>query len=264
MDTDNYSEKRLNSILNDSKDEFRKLLKNEGYGSDTLPDPDRFRYLHEFKDYDHTKGGILIVGLNPHIGKNEKDSKWREKFNIDERNTSDCLLTEYPYFKKFTAKSESDNENNEKYNMDLLSVIPNVKFTDVVLIRSYSKNDLKGILSRNANGPDDNLCKAIELGWKNHMIEMLELIRPDVMVSNSVDLSWFLENKVALRSREKQDDIINIKLGDFTLPCVLSDMGVEPNNQYPSLCMIVILELMQIPEVLRIWKNIGAITFILQ
>lgn len=222
MDEENYSEKRLNSILNVSKDEFRKLLKNEGNGSDILPNSDNFRYLHEFKDYDHTKGGILIVGLNPHIGNNEKDSKWREKYNIDERNTSDCLLTEYPYFKKFTAKSEYNEENNEKYNMNLLSVNPNVKFTDLVLIRSSSKNDLRDILSRNANDPGDNLCKAIELGWKNHMIELLKLIRPDVMVSNSVDLSWFLENKIALRSREKQDDIIDIKLGDFTLPCVLS------------------------------------------
>ena len=106
--------------------------------------------------------------------------------------------------------------------MNLLSVNPNVKFTDLVLIRSSSKNDLRDILSRNANDPGDNLCKAIELGWKNHMIELLKLIRPDVMVSNSVDLSWFLENKIALRSREKQDDIIDIKLGDFTLPCVLS------------------------------------------
>ena len=77
--------------------------------------------------------------------------------------------------------------------IDLLSVNPNTKFTEVVLIISSNKNDLKDLLSRNANDPDDNLCKAIELDWKNHMIELLELIRPDVMVSNRVDISWFLE-----------------------------------------------------------------------
>jgi len=54
------------------------------------------------------------------------------------------------------------------------------------------------------------------------MIELLELIRPDVIVCNSVDLSWFLESKVALSSKEKHDDIINIKMGGSVIPCVLS------------------------------------------
>jgi hypothetical protein len=223
VNTGNYSEEELNDILRKSISEFRKLLKKENKDYDKcFPDPREFRYLHEFKNHDHTKGGILVVGLNPHIGKNEKDSKWRERYSIDERNTSDRLLLEYHYFKKFTAKSEYNEENNEKYNMDLVSVNPNVKFTDVVLIRSSSKNDLKDMLSRNANGSDDNLCKAIELGWKNHMIELLELIRPDVMVCNSVDLSWFLEEKSTHYAWERHNDIINIRLEDFFLPCVLS------------------------------------------
>ena len=222
MDTDNYSEIYLKKILRDSLDEFRKLLKNEGYGSNTLPDPDRFRYLHEFKDYDHRKGGILIVGLNPHMGEDEDSYKWRTRYQINERNTSDSLLLEYPYFKKFTAKSEYNEENDEKYNMDLLSVNPNVKFTDVVLIRSSSKNKLKEMLSGNSNGPDNNLFNAIKLGWEKYLLGLLELIRPDVMVSNSVDLSWFLEKDSICFGWEKHDDIINIKLGDFTLPCVLS------------------------------------------
>ena len=221
MQRKNYSIEELNEILNKSKEEFRKLLK-KGNGSDIVPDPDKFRYLHEFKDYDLTKGGILIVGLNAHIGENEKESEWRARYQIDERNTSDLLLTEYPYFKKFTAKPEYDKENNEKYKMDLLSINPNVKFTDVVLIRSSSKNKLKEMLSEKADESDAKLRKAIELGWQNHMIELLELIRPDVIVCNSVDLSWFLESKVALSSKEKHDDIINIKMGGSVIPCVLS------------------------------------------
>lgn len=144
MDIENYSEVELNNILAVSIDEFRKLLNDEGNGSETLlPESNKFRYLHEFNDYDHTKGGILIVGLNPHIGENETDSKWREKYKIDERNTSDCLLKKYPYFKKLTAKTDDGVEGNEKYNMDLLSLNPNVKFTDVVLIRTRSKEELK-------------------------------------------------------------------------------------------------------------------------
>ena len=98
-------------------------------------------------------------------------------------------MLEYSYFKKFTAKSECDDKNNEKYNMDLLSVNPNVKFTDVVLIRSSSKNKLKEMLSGKANEADDNLYNAIEMGWKNYLIRLLKLIRPEVMVCNSVDLS---------------------------------------------------------------------------
>ncbi len=73
--------------------------------------------------------------------------------------------------------------------MDLPSVNPNVKFTDVVMIRSSSKNKLKEMLSGNSKGPDNNLFKAIKSGWEKYLLGLLELIRPDVMVSNSVDLS---------------------------------------------------------------------------
>ena len=223
MNTGNYSEEKLNVILRESISEFRKLLKKENKDYDKcFPDPREFRYLHEFKNHDHTKGGILVVGLNPHIGEKEKDSKWRERYSIDERNTSDCLLTEYPYFKKFTAKSEYNKENNEKYNMDLVSVNPNVKFTDVVLIRTASKNDLRSMLPESSNELDDKLYKAIESGWEHYLRGLLKLTRPQVMVCNSVDLSWFLEKIAVNCSWEKQDDVINIKLGDIVLPCVLS------------------------------------------
>lgn len=222
MKTESYSEEELNGILMESISEFRKLLKKQDGDSDTLPGPDKFRYLHEFKNHDHTKGGVLVVGINPQIGNNKKDSKWRGRYRIDERNTSDCLLTEYSYFKKFTAKSEYDDENNEKYNMDLLGVNSNVKFTDIILIRSQSKNSLKSMLSERSEEEDQNLYNAIELGWKNYLSRLMKLIRPVVMVCNSVDLSWFLEEKAALCSWEKQDDIINIRFGEFILPCVLS------------------------------------------
>ncbi len=223
MNTGNYSGEELNDILRESISEFKKLLKKENKDYDKcFPDPREFGYLHEFKNHDHTKGGILVVGLNPHIGKNEKDSKWRERYSIDERNTSDRLLLEYHYFKKFTAKSEYDNENHEKYNMDLLSVNSNVKFTDVVLIRTASKNDLSSMLSESSNELDDKLYKAIETGWEHYLKGLLKLTKPQVMVCNSVDLSWFLEKIAACYAWEKQDDVINIKLGDIVLPCVLS------------------------------------------
>ena len=111
MGTDSYSEEGLEIILSESISEFRKILKKEDNGSGTLPDPHNFRYLHEFKNHDHTKGGILVVGLNPHIGEKENNHEWRVKYHIDERNTSDYLLTKYSYFKKFTAQHEDDNEN---------------------------------------------------------------------------------------------------------------------------------------------------------
>lgn len=222
MKTGNYSEEKLNGILMESISEFRTLIKKQDGGSDTLPDPDKFRYLHEFKNHDLTKGGILVVGINPHIGNSKKDSKWRERYRIDERNTSDCLLTEYSYFKKFTAKSEYDDKKNEKYKMDLLSVNSNVKFTDIILIRSESKTTLKSMLSERSEEEDHNLYNAIELGWEKYLSRVMKLIRPDVMVCNSVDLSWFLEEKAELCSWEKQDDIINIRFGEFILPCVLS------------------------------------------
>lgn len=219
MVTERYSEKDLNDILRESISEFRKLLMNDH--SEALPDPVKFRYLHEFNDYDITKGGILVVGLNPHIGENENDSKWREKYKIDERNTSDCLLKEYPYFKKFTDKS-NDDEGNKKYNMDLLSVNPNVKFTDVILIRTSSKNNLLDKIKANTKETENKLSDTIELGWEKYMVRMLHLVRPQLMVCNSVDLSWFLEKKAKYCSWEKDEDIIKIKLESFFLPCVLS------------------------------------------
>ena len=222
MEIENYSEVELNNILAMSIDEFRKLLNDEGNGFETLlPEPNKFRYLHEFNDYDHTKGGILIVGLNPHIGENENESKWREKYNINERNTSDCLLTKYSYFKKFTDKSD-DGEGNEKYNMDLLSVNPNVKFTDVILIRTSSKKKLLEKIKANAKETKTKLTDAIALGWETYMEKILNLVMPQVMVCNSVVLSRFLEKKAESCSWEKSDDLVKIKLQGFVLPCVLS------------------------------------------
>lgn len=224
MNEDKYSDEELRSILNESVSEFRKLLKEGSDCSKHLPDPDKFRYLHEFDGFDLKNGGILIVGLNPHIGKNENEEVWRNKYCIDNvRNTSNCLLREYSYFKKFTEKSDKNEESKKDYNMDLLSLNSNVKFTDVVLIRSASKNDLEKMLIEKPDKKDDsNLQEAIKVGWKYYLSRVLKLVKPKVMVCNSVDLSRFLEEEYKKENRNGNYDIIDIDLGDFSLPCVLS------------------------------------------
>ena len=91
-----------------------------------LPSPEEFRYLHEYEEYDCKKGGILIVGLNLHAVFNEdseedhaKVDKWKKDYKIkDERNTSDCLLDNYPYFNTFTRR---DTSNSKK--IDEVSVV---------------------------------------------------------------------------------------------------------------------------------------------
>jgi len=89
----------LKKILKRSITEFRGLL-NEDDANLCLPEPDKFAYFHEFAKPRNETGGILVVGLNPHLGKNktkdspisnpcivedENDSEWREKFKIDEK-----------------------------------------------------------------------------------------------------------------------------------------------------------------------------------
>lgn len=69
---------------------------------------------------------------------------------------------------------------------------------------------------------ENKLNDAIELGWERYMVRMLNLVRPQVMVCNSVDLSRFLEKKDESCSWERDDDIIKIKLEGFVFPCVLS------------------------------------------
>jgi len=139
--------------------------------------------------------------------------------NRRKTNTSDCLLLNYPYFKFFT-------ESGGKLN--LREIIPNVEFTDVrftdiILIRSSSKSQLMCILKRKQSEEDKNLIdKAIGIGWKYYLKDLLKFIRPDVMVCNSVDFSSFLEKNCTPDKENNHDDIINIKIDNFDVPCVLS------------------------------------------
>lgn len=219
MNEDKYSDEELKSIINESISEFRKLMNREPDSRKYLPDPDRFRYLHEFENSDKVRGGILIAGLNPHIGANEDEMIWRKKYEIDGiRNTSDKLLREYRYFKRFTAKIK-EGDFVEKYNMDLQQIDSNVKFTDIVLIRSEGKHELMKSIS---GEEDRKLGKAIEIGWEHHLSKLLKLVRPKVMVCNSVDLSNFLESNFSSDGSKNQNDIISLEMDDCKIPCVLS------------------------------------------
>ena len=79
MSLEYYSAVKLSNILCKSISEFKILLKkDETIGSNMksfLPSPHNFRYLHEFKEYEYTKGGILVVGLNPHLGKEKNEAE---------------------------------------------------------------------------------------------------------------------------------------------------------------------------------------------
>ena len=76
MSLEFYSAGELSNILCKSIPEFKVLLKkDETIGGDMksfLPSPENFRYLHEFKEYEYRKKGILVVGLNPHLGKEKR------------------------------------------------------------------------------------------------------------------------------------------------------------------------------------------------
>ena len=76
MSLEYYSAGELTNILCESISKFKILLEKDGkIGGNMksfLPSPSNFRYLHEFKEYEYTKGGILVVGLNPHLGKEKK------------------------------------------------------------------------------------------------------------------------------------------------------------------------------------------------
>lgn len=82
--------------------EYRNLLDSYKCNTigDVFPDPDMFRYLHEYSKEEGLKGGILVIGLNPHgKGSIQEMEKWETKYRIDpERHTSDRLLDNYRRF----------------------------------------------------------------------------------------------------------------------------------------------------------------------
>lgn len=224
----------LKKILKRSIPEFRGLL-NENDANACLLEPDKFACFHEFAKPKTIKGGILVIGLKPHLGinktkdspnsnpckiENENNSEWREKFKIDEKtNTSNCLLLKYPYFKFFT-------ESGGKLNLREINPgveFTDVRFTDVILILSVSKKQLMCILrKKQVERNNDLLDKAICIGWKYYLKNVLQLMRPNVMVSNSSDLSSFLEKNCARDKEKNKDDTLNVKLDGFDMPCVLS------------------------------------------
>ena len=243
MSLEYYSAGELSNILCKSISEFKILLKkDETIGSNVksfLPSPHNFRYLHEFKEYEYTKGGILVVGLNPHLGKEKEEAEsqsnnhtsedgidegWKKKYKIENaRNTSDFLLKNYSYFKLFTGPAASSEENKAKYQMNLIGIDPNVKFTDVILIRTDSRNKLRKHLDNRTEKKDDEVLReAVGVGWNSYLSEILKLINPRVMVCNSADLSKFLEKNYLSSDGDIQTDTINIELEEVNVPCVLS------------------------------------------
>lgn len=106
--------------------------------------------------------------------------------------------------------------------MNLIEIDLNVKFTDITLIRTESRNKLKSVL-RNEEGKevDDILKNAINIGWKTYLSEALKLIESKVIVCNSVDLSKYLEKNYSHPNDDIQSDVIRIELGDINVPCVL-------------------------------------------
>ena len=262
----NYSEEELNKILNKATDEFRRLIECDDFNKWRIPDPNEFAYIHSFNGYDNTSGGILIIGLNPHTFEKKGETsynkkkdeelkgKWMKEYCIDkDRNTSDCLLTRYPYFKLFTGGMDNEQKecnecpvnikDNREFKMNLRKIDPNIKFTDAVLIRSNSRNKLTELLSNGKKArkqeEDAEIYNAIEIGWNKYLSDVLKLIRPKVVVCNSTDLSHFIEKlnedqgqqgrkgeelKEDNRPKyENQTDVVDIKLpGDITIPFVLS------------------------------------------
>jgi hypothetical protein len=221
VDKNFYDLNRLREITVTSVEYFKGELKDKSEEElkKLLPHPDGFRYLHEFKDYDGVKGGILIVGLNPHLGEKENKEKWEDDYSInkgDDRNTSDLLLEKYRYFTLFTTDKNMPMEK-KNYSMNLSKVEPNIKFTDVVLVRTSSKVELIGKLEKDAS-----LNRLIEQGWNKFLKPVIELIQPKAIVCNSTDLSSFLECNYASNIGDELDHVIHISSNGNTIPVILS------------------------------------------
>lgn len=216
-----YDQSELNRILETAIEEFRKCLKPDFSGKkDLLPSPKEFRYLHEYEEYDYKKGGILIVGLNPHAEFN-KDSEedpakvdnWRKKYKIkDKRNTSCCLLNNNPYFKTFTGELK----------MNLREVDKDIKFTDIVLIRSQSKKKLSDYVNCKVKEGEVPMENVIEIGWEHFLEKVLTIVEPKVVVCNSTNLSSFLENRFCREPEQNLKGTTVLKVGNKIFPCVLS------------------------------------------
>ena len=240
-----YDQSELNRILETAIEEFRKCLKPDFSGKkDLLPTPELFRYLHEYKEYDYKKGGILIVGLNPHAEFNEdleedpaKVDKWKKDYKIeDKRNTSCCLLNNYPYFKTFTGRDTLNSKEVDKVSevdedekcktgkgvMNLREVDKDIKFTDIVLIRSQSKKKLLDYVNCKVKDGEAPLENVIEIGCEHFLEKVLTIVEPKVVVCNSTNLSSFLENRFCREPEQNLKGTTVLKVGNKTFPCVLS------------------------------------------
>ena len=124
------------------------------------------------------------------------------------------MLETYRYFSLFTT--DKDLEKKQSYSMNLSRIEPNIKFTDVVLTRNSTKNELIGKLK------DVTLECLIEQGWNKYLKPVIELIKPKVIVSNSSDLSSFLERYNCPNNDCDVKDVISIDFNNERIPVVLS------------------------------------------
>ena len=126
-------------------------------------------------------------------------------------------MKNHSYFELFTG-SAAPEENETKYQMNLIKIDPSVKFTDVILIRTESRNKLRTNLHNGTGKKDDEVLReAVKVGWNSYLSKILKLINPRVMICNSADLSKFLERSYLSSDGDMQPDTINIKWISLTL-----------------------------------------------
>jgi hypothetical protein len=86
----------------------------------------------------------------------------------------------------------------------------------VALIRTSTKNELIGELK------DVTLECLIEQGWDKYLRLVIELIKPKAIVSNSRDLSFFLERNNCPNKDCDVKDAISINFNNERIPVMLS------------------------------------------
>ena len=166
-----------------------------------------------------------------------KVDKWKKDYKIeDKRKTSDRLLDNYPYFKTFAGR---DTTNSKKVNevsvvdadeerktgkgvINLREVDEDIKFTDIILIRSQSKKKLLDYVNCNLKEEEDPMEKLIRIGWEHFLEKVLTIVEPKVVVCNSTDLSPLIEKAFSNETVQNLEGTTILNVGNKTFPCVLS------------------------------------------
>ena len=169
----------------------------------------------------YKKRGVIIIGINENDRSKGKDNAKCQNMKEDSNftgNSRDNVLGCYRYFKFFTEDGILKRKSlSDKFDH-------NIKFMELIPIKTNNGKGLENVLKKSND---------IEIKCYCYLREMLELLDPELIIVNSVEVSDLFKqqgSKEGIENQEKDVTNIIIDINNNKVPVILSGQVTGRNH----------------------------------